>query len=509
AAVPSVPVQSRWVDAPEPTKSSYWGTWFLLLLLAGAAAGAWLGDWGGLRTTVKERLHATGPKLVQPAEKGKNGPTADNQQDRSSEPEKKQDQAPAKTGTEISTGTLIIQLVKNLGAKRPIRFAAQGPATVAEMNLSETGQNNFTLRTGNYIVALTDSSDPPWRIERKVTIDTNQLTSLRLTFEYGELQVTSDPPSAEVIWPSEANSPTQPGTSAKTPFTKRFRSGEIPFTARHRYHADTTVVHSFYPTTVPASGQLHIVLKRTLEPMTNQTWTNGLGTLFLPVGPHLWASSTETTVREFHEFVIATGYDATNGMFSVTSNGWEQIGCSWGKPGFNQAENCPVIGLNWEDANKFCEWMNRREHDQNRLSKHQVYRLPTTNEWFQLAGNEPFPWGADSRQPIGNYSGKEVLDSGWPSPWPILSGHQDHFPRTAPVDAAEFGASPLGFHHLGGNAAEWCDGKVLCGGPWFDGETGNLKGLETTHIEVPRNPAERHDRNGFRAVFWEPESIGK
>jgi hypothetical protein len=407
------------------------------------------------------------------------------------------------------SGTLVVQLLKSYGTSLPIRCEIRGRTLLNRVNLPGSGQTNFILEPGPYTVVLTDSAKPPWKLERKVTVESNQPAALRLSFEFGELQVTSEPPGAEVTWPPEANVPTQPETKTNTPFTKRFKSGEIPFTAHLRYYADTTAVHAFYPAVDPASSKLQIVLKRTHEPMTNQSWTNSLDMVFLPVGPHLWASRTETTVREFREFVRDIGYDATQGMFSVTSNGWTQIGNSWEKPGVEQADNYPVIGVNWADADRFCKWLEQHERAQGRLSEDQGYRLPKTNEWFQLAGNERFPWGADAGQVMGNYSGREVLNSDWPKPWPILSDHLDDFPRTAPVDTDKFGANPLGFRHLGGNAAEWCHEKVLCGGSWFDGESGNLKGLQTTSIEVPRDPAERHDRNGFRVVIWEPESIEK
>ena len=45
--------------------------------------------------------------------------------------------------------------------------------------------------------------------------------------------------------------------------------------------------------------------------------------------------------------------------------------------------------------------------------------------------------------------------------------------------APEFGTNELGFYGLGGNAAEWCQEQVLCGGSWFDGESEDLDHLET------------------------------
>jgi serine/threonine protein kinase/formylglycine-generating enzyme required for sulfatase activity len=501
AAATSVSVQNQWVEEPEPAKSSHWGARLLVLLLAGLATAAWLQDWKGLRTAVQESIHAGGKPTAEANRSLDNHLVKPLPEVKPGESEEQPELLPAPPGT----GTLSVHLVNSYGAKTPIQCEILGQTALKPISLQGLGQTLFPLLPGAYTVVLTDSAKPPWKLERKVTVESKQSAIVRLSFEYAGLEVTSDPPVAEVTWPPEANVPTQIETKTNTPFTKRFKSGEIPFTAHLRYYADTTAVHSFYPTADPASRKFQIVLGRTKGPMTSQSWTNSLDMVFLPVGPHLWASRTETTVREFREFVLDARYDAAQGMFSVTSNGWKQIGYSWEKPGFAQADNYPVIGVNWADAAKFCKWLEQHERAQGRLSKDQGYRLPKTNEWFQLAGNERFPWGADAGQVVGNYSGREVTNADWPKPWPILSDHLDDFPRTAPVDADKFGANRLGFRHLGGNAAEWCHEKVLCGGSWFDGESGNLKALQTTSIDIPRDPGERHDRNGFRVVISEPE----
>jgi formylglycine-generating enzyme required for sulfatase activity len=177
------------------------------------------------------------------------------------------------------------------------------------------------------------------------------------------------------------------------------------------------------------------------------------------------------------------------------------LGYSWNNPGpdFSQTEDYPVIGVSWTDATNFCDWLTRCERKAGHLDNDQQYRLPTASEWFALAGGRRFPWG-NELPPKGNYSGIEVLASDWPAPWPVLTNHQDHYPRTAPVYAPEFGTNELGFYGLGGNAAEWCQEQVLCGGSWFDGESEDLFHLETT-VSEPAAPNERHDRNGFRVFL--------
>ena len=505
-AAAAIPVQKEWVMASAAVESSHWGFWFLVLLCVGLAVVAWLRDWRGVRTDVQKRFHMSSQPTAQTKTNEIRQPVGPLPGEKLSRP------VIISEPSATAPGMLILQLAKN-NAKGSIRYQIQGQTSVESGILSYSGQTSFALQPGAYTVELKDSGTPPWKLERSATVKSDQTNTLRLTFDFANLQVTSDPPGAQVSWPLEANAPPRTLTNKETPFTSRFKSGDISFTANYRYHAATNVVKYFDAPEGSASSLFHIVLKRTREPMPNESWTSSLGTVFLPVGPHMWASMTETTVGEFQEFISDTHYDASQGMFSVTSNGWMQIGFSWKEPGFhqatNQATNYPVIGVNWADAVEFCQWLTRHEVKMGRLSTNYNCRLPKTDEWFQLAGRDRFPWGTDAGKLAGNYSGKEVLDSDWPASWPILADYQDGFPRTAPVHAAEFGTNRLGFRHLGGNAAEWCEEKVLCGGSWFDGESGNLKDLQTTSIQVPNDSAERHDRNGFRVVIWESESIKK
>ena len=85
----------------------------------------------------------------------------------------------------------------------------------------------------------------------------------------------------------------------------------------------------------------------------------------------------------------------------------------------------------------------------------------------------------------------------------------DPYARTAPVFS--MGTNQLGLFHVGGNAAEWCMEKVLCGHSWCDGESDDPKNdlqlldyLATRRVQVI-DPGERNDRNGFRVVIYPGE----
>ncbi len=128
----------------------------------------------------------------------------------------------------------------------------------------------------------------------------------------------------------------------------------------------------------------------------------------------------------------------------------------------------PVVRVSWEQAAQYCNWLSARESlppAYVRMNGKLVgarplttgYRLPTESEWSLVArfpdGGEPlkYPWGSSLPIPpdSGNYadlSADEILSNS-------LSGYDDRFPTTAPVES--FRPNSIGLFNLGGNVAEW------------------------------------------------------
>ncbi len=52
---------------------------------------------------------------------------------------------------------------------------------------------------------------------------------------------------------------------------------------------------------------------------------------------------------------------------------------SWRDPnfGFPLRDNYPVVCVSWQDGKAFCKWLTSHERDAGRLSKGQIYRLPS------------------------------------------------------------------------------------------------------------------------------------
>ena len=131
-------------------------------------------------------------------------------------------------------------------------------------------------------------------------------------------------------------------------------------------------------------------------------WTNSLGMPFVRVpGTEVQFCIWKTRVRDFAQFVKATGYDATRGELSVRPYAGSPLGNSWSDPGFPQSDDCPVCGVSWDDAHAFCDWLTEHEQSDGTLGDNRYYRLPTDAEWSAAVGPGKYPWGDEWPPPPG------------------------------------------------------------------------------------------------------------
>jgi serine/threonine protein kinase/formylglycine-generating enzyme required for sulfatase activity len=177
----------------------------------------------------------------------------------------------------------------------------------------------------------------------------------------------------------------------------------------------------------------------------------------------------EVTCADYKKFIDATNYkQPRNWKTTNIPAGWEKK---------------PVTGVNWDDANAYAKWAEKR--------------LPTEAEWeFAARGTDGriYPWGNDWKENMANANGasKEMKDVG-----------------------SFQGQSPFGAFDMVGNAWEWTaddakyykDGKsILTATPSLKvirgGYFGNPKKITTTTYRTfwGARDAKDYDNSGFRCV---------
>jgi formylglycine-generating enzyme required for sulfatase activity len=166
----------------------------------------------------------------------------------------------------------------------------------------------------------------------------------------------------------------------------------------------------------------------------------------------------EVTNREYLTFVKATGANMPEWMNPASKyhyqTGADRFYQKLG-PALYSLDH-PVVGVSWQDAVKYCEWLSK----QGPLK----YRLPTEAEWELAArgGNNMIKYSWGNSTPLlalGGNVGDEALKKIFPD-WPIIwRDYNDGYPYTAPV--GKFGANAWRIYDVTGNVWEWC-------GDWYD-----------------------------------------
>lgn len=217
--------------------------------------------------------------------------------------------------------------------------------------------------------------------------------------------------------------------------------------------------------------------------------------------PAFWLGQHEVTRGEFARFVAASGYrtEAERGAscLGVSAKGRpEQSGATWRDPGFEQADDHPVVCVSWADAQAYLAWLS----EQTGLR----YRLPSESEteYAIRAGSQAaFPWG-DRREDACGAAGGNVLDvrggQALRGTSQFAAPCDDGYVYTAPV--GHYGANAFGLHDMNGNVSEWtqdCYVGVRYDAAPDDGSAWQVPGC-TRHVIRGGNWADRPGESAAR-----------
>ena len=157
----------------------------------------------------------------------------------------------------------------------------------------------------------------------------------------------------------------------------------------------------------------------------------------------------EVTNQEYKSFIDDRGYAREEfwgaggfGMFALPRD-WRDTTFKGGS--FSGNEFYPVVGVSWNEAMAYCNWLSAKTGEK--------YRLPSEAEWEKAArGGEKrrYPWGENLDVYCTNYNSDAFPYGNGPSPVGFFDG----------TDWGDFptmnNASPYGVYDMSGNVAEWC-----------------------------------------------------
>jgi hypothetical protein len=178
-----------------------------------------------------------------------------------------------------------------------------------------------------------------------VQVDRSQPGATAFEFATGNVKITSSPGGATVF----AN-----GTElGRTPLLiEGLEPGRVRYDIRLAGFKSLEVSGDVQP-----GGQTFLPARFVSRagPVRGQPWENSLGMKFAPVGEVL-VGVWPVRVQDFEAFCTSTAR---------------------ARPAvdFPQGAAHPVISVNWEDANAFCQWLTARERAAGQLEDGQLYRL--------------------------------------------------------------------------------------------------------------------------------------
>ncbi|MCB0100741.1 MAG: SUMF1/EgtB/PvdO family nonheme iron enzyme [Anaerolineales bacterium] len=188
----------------------------------------------------------------------------------------------------------------------------------------------------------------------------------------------------------------------------------------------------------PAEGEMQIHKVLNFAPKSSQTslpsqnkltLSNGMEFMRVPAGEFLMGEGNE-------QHSVDIPYDYWMAHFPVTNAQYSQFK----KKDFGEGkEKHPVVGVSWNDAIEYCQWLNQILISEFK-NQNLILRLPTEAEWEKAAR------GTDGREyPWGNQFDKNKCNT-----------HEGGKGDTTPFSLfSPQGDSPYGCADMSGNVWEW------------------------------------------------------
>ncbi len=174
------------------------------------------------------------------------------------------------------------------------------------------------------------------------------------------------------------------------------------------------------------------------------------------------------------------------GRYEVTQRQWKEVMGNNPSIFKDCGDNCPVEGVNWDEAKEFTQILSKQTG--------KAYRLPYEAEWEYAARNR----GKDEKW-AGTSDEKELPDYAW---YEVNSGKRPH-------PAGQKRPNGLGIYDMSGNVWEWMENKYFKEDKWGAWEYCVLRGGSSNESPgglrfVTRNVSraiENSTSMGFRVAF--------